>query len=177
MDKTILSDEDKMSEESFRLLFENMLDGFAYCKMIYDDQGNPEDFIYLDVNKAFEKLTGLKDVVGKAVTIVVPEIKKTNPELLTIYGRVAQSGKPEHFETYVDPLKIHFSVSVYSPKKGFFVAVFDNINEQKFAEKKLKDKITELEKFNSVTVDRELKMIELKNKIKELETKLQEKTI
>jgi PAS domain S-box-containing protein len=43
------------SEGRYRSLFENMLDGFAYCKM-YFDEGRPQDFIYLGVNSAFEVL-------------------------------------------------------------------------------------------------------------------------
>jgi PAS domain S-box-containing protein len=79
-------------EERYRLLFENMMDRFAYCKMLFEDD-RPQDFIYLAVNDAFEKLTGLKDVVGKKVTEVIPGIKESNPELFEIYGRVALSGK------------------------------------------------------------------------------------
>jgi PAS domain-containing protein len=55
----------KESEEQYHSLFENMLNGFAYCKMLYDDEGRPVDFIYLDVNNAFEQLSGLKSVAGK----------------------------------------------------------------------------------------------------------------
>ncbi len=46
------------SEERFRLLFESMIDGYAFCRMLYDE-GRPTDFVYLDVNAAFERLTGL----------------------------------------------------------------------------------------------------------------------
>ena len=53
-------------------------------------EGNrPADFIYLEVNPAFERLTGLKNVCGKKVSEVIPGIHQTNPELLEIYGRVA----------------------------------------------------------------------------------------
>jgi PAS domain-containing protein len=55
------------SETRYRSLFENMLNGFAYCQMLYKD-GKPDDFVYLVVNDAFEKLTGLKDVTGKKVS-------------------------------------------------------------------------------------------------------------
>jgi PAS domain S-box-containing protein len=55
------------SERRDRLLFENMLDGFAYCRMLYDDSGYPVDFVYLDTNRAFEQLTGLIEVTGKRV--------------------------------------------------------------------------------------------------------------
>ena len=57
------------SEEKYRLLFTNMINGYAYCKMLFDDKGKPIDFVYLEVNDAFEKLTGLKrvNVIGKRV--------------------------------------------------------------------------------------------------------------
>jgi len=45
------------SETHYRSLFENMLNGFAYCRMIFE-QGQPQDFVYLATNGAFEKLTG-----------------------------------------------------------------------------------------------------------------------
>ena len=81
------------------------------------ENGEFRDFVYLDVNPAFEKLTGLKDVVGKRVTDVIPGIRESDPELFEFYGRVAFSGKSERAELYVDALKIWFSVSVYSAGK------------------------------------------------------------
>ena len=56
------------SEERYRALFETMLEGFAYCQMIYDDEGRPIDWLYLSVNSAFATLTGLEDIVGRRVT-------------------------------------------------------------------------------------------------------------
>ena len=127
------------SEEHYRSLFENMLDGFAYCKMLYDDQNRPTDFVYLAVNSAFEDLTGLRNVAGKRVTEVIPGIKELTPELLEIYGRVASSGRPERFEIDFKPLAMYLSISVYSPEAGYFVAVFDNITERKRAEEALRE--------------------------------------
>ena len=125
------------SENLYRSLFENMLNGFAYCQMLFEDN-QPQDFIYLKVNSAFEALTGLKDVVGKRVSEVIPGIRESDPELFEIYGRVALTGKPERFENYVEALKMWFSISVYSPEKEYFVAVFDVITERKRAESELK---------------------------------------
>ena len=124
------------SEELYRSLFENMLNGFAYCKMFFE-QGKPQDFTYLSVNSAFETLTGLKNVVGKRVSEVIPRIQQSDPELFEIYGRVASTGKPERFETYVQALNMWFSISVYSPQKEYFVAVFDVITERKQVQAKL----------------------------------------
>jgi PAS domain S-box-containing protein len=122
------------SEERYRSLFQGMMEGFAYCKMIFDESGRPVDFVYIDVNSAFSPLTGLGDVVGKRVSEVIPGIKETNPELLEIYGRVASTGKPEKFEVDMKPLGISLNISVSSPAKGYFVAVFENITERKRAE-------------------------------------------
>jgi len=126
------------SEARYRLLFHNMLGGFAYCRILFDDRGRPNDFLYLEVNDSFTRLTGLKDVVDKKVTEVVPGMRESNPELFEIYGRVASTGQPEKFEAYLDGLGIWLSVAVYSPEKDHFIAVFDNITERKRSEEELK---------------------------------------
>ena len=132
------------SEERYRSLFENMIGGFAFCRMFYEDE-RPYDFKYLQVNKAFEKITGLKDVIGKNVTEIIPNIQATNPELFEIYGRVALTGKIERFETYMSALDIWFSISVYSPAKEFFIAIFEDITESKIAEKTIRASLKEKE--------------------------------
>jgi len=132
------------NEERYRKLFENMLNGFAYCQMLFDENDQPIDFIYLEVNRAFEDLTGLKNIVGKKVTEAIPGIKESNPELFEIYGRVALTGTPERLEIFVDPLKMWLTISVYSPERGFFIAVFDNISERKQAEEKVRRQLDHL---------------------------------
>ena len=109
------------------------------------ERDRPRDFIYLHVNDAFGRLTGLQNVVGRRVTEVIPGIWDTNPELFEIYGRVAATGQPERFETYLARLGIWFSVSVYNITRGHFVAVFDNITERKQAEEKIRQFNLELE--------------------------------
>ena len=126
------------SEQRYRSLFGNMLEGFAHCKMIFED-GKPQDFIYLGVNDSFERLTGLTNVVGHKVTEVIPNIRESNPELFEIYGRVASTGNPEKFETCIASLGIWFSIAVYSPERGHFVAMFDNITDRKRAEDNLRE--------------------------------------
>lgn len=125
------------SELQYRRLFENMINGFAFCRMIFDEKLQPIDFVYLRVNSAFEKLTGLKNVTGKPVSEVIPDLKRTDPEIFNVYGRVTLSGKSEQFEIYVEALKMWFSVSVFSPEKEHFVAVFDVVTDRKRAEEQL----------------------------------------
>jgi PAS domain S-box-containing protein len=119
-------------------LFENMQEGLAYCRMILEN-GQPRDFVYLSVNESFERLTGLKNVVGRKVTELIPGIRESNPELFEVYGRAASTGRPEVMETYLPALNIWFSISVYSPEPGHFVAVFDNITERKETEQALRE--------------------------------------
>ena len=109
-----------------------MSEGLAHHRMIVEN-GRPQDYVFLEVNRAFEQLTGLKDVVGRRVTEVIPGIKESQPELFEVYGRVAMTGKPEKLEIYVDALQAWFSVSAYSMEPGCFTAVFENITERKRA--------------------------------------------
>ncbi|MEE8373290.1 MAG: PAS domain S-box protein, partial [Dehalococcoidia bacterium] len=129
------------SEQKYRSLFDNMLIGFAHCQILLDEDNRPTDFVYLEVNDAFERLTGLKReaVLGKKVTEAIPGIKEAHPELFDIYGRVALTGMGEDFDIHLEPLDTWLSISVYCPKKGYFVAVFGNITERKIGEKELEN--------------------------------------
>lgn len=166
------------SEAHYRSLFDNMLNGFAYCRMIYE-QEQPSDFIYLNVNRAFENLTGLKDVSGKRVSEVIPGLRKSDPGLLELYGRVARTGAPETAEIYVVGLRMWFAVSVYRPDPDHFVAIFDVITERKQAEDVLRRQAAELgahnrklERFNRAMSGRELRLVELKQQVNDLAAEL-----
>ena len=82
-DRTLEDEALRDSEYRYRSLFENILNGFAYCKMSFD-MDRPVDFTYLEVNSAFETLTGLKDVVGRNVSEIVPGIRESDPELFEL---------------------------------------------------------------------------------------------
>jgi PAS domain S-box-containing protein len=136
----------KRDKLQFDYLFANMINGFAYCKMIFDDESKPIDFVYLQINDAFERITGLTrgQVIGKRATRVGPGIEKTNPELFQTCSRVSRSGKAEEIEVFYKPLNCWRHISVYSPKRGYFALVFEDITERKKAEKALLEKQLEL---------------------------------
>ncbi len=123
--------------EKYDSLFNNMIDGYAHCEMIYDNQGKSVDFIYLKVNDSFEHLTGVKNVEGKKVSEAIPGTIEAHPELFEIYSRVATTGNPEKFEIEFKPLNKWFNIAVHSPQKNQFIAVFENITKRKKAEQAL----------------------------------------
>ena len=122
------------SETRYRVLFENLLDGFAHCEMLYDEQGQPTDFVHLDVNESFKKLTGFTDAAGKRATELVPDFREAAPQLFEAFARVASTGRPERVQAFFAPLALWLNVSTYSPGPGHFIALFDDITVRKRVE-------------------------------------------
>ncbi|MCK9294289.1 MAG: PAS domain S-box protein [Desulfobulbaceae bacterium] len=128
------------SEKRYRQLFENMLNGFAYHQVIVDEQNVPIDYIFLEVNSAFEKKTGLvrEEIIGRRVTEVLPNLRKDEFDWIGLYGKVALTGEAVHFDQYSTRLQKWFSIAAYSPEQGYFAIVIRDITQQKLAERKLR---------------------------------------
>ncbi len=124
-------------KKKYDALFNQNINGLAYCKTIFDDSNQPIDYVFLEVNNAFEKQTGLKkeNVVGKHATQIIPNIKNSAFDFINIYGKVVLTGEP--VETYQEDLKRWHSVYVVSPKKTFFLSLFTDITNRKQAEETL----------------------------------------
>jgi PAS domain S-box-containing protein len=135
------------SENRYRSLFENMLEGFLLAKIVVNNEGEPVNWIHIAINNIFKIITELDDVVGKNVTELLPDLKDENPELFEIFGRVAQTGVNETFETYVKFMEKWLNIAVFSPEKDYFVAVFEDITKRKNSELAL---IQSEEKFREV---------------------------
>ncbi|HKM60394.1 MAG TPA: PAS domain S-box protein [Candidatus Bathyarchaeia archaeon] len=121
--------------KQFNMFIEKMLDGFAYHKIVLDKAGKPVDYIFLEVNHAFEKMTGLKRerIIGKKVTDVLVGIEKDPADWIGVYGKVALTGEPVEFENHAEPLGKWYRISAYCPEKGYFVALIEDISERKKA--------------------------------------------
>ena len=139
---------ERESEKRFRALFDNMLNGFAYCRMIYE-RDEPRDCVYLATNAAFETLTGLRNVVGRKISEVIPGHLESDPELIARYGRVARTGVPERFEFHSKAMNMWFDLTVYCPEPDHFVAVFDVITERKKADAAMRESARELQEKNA----------------------------
>ncbi len=115
-------------------LIENLPVGFAYHQAIYNNSGQPEDYVFLIVNRAFEEMTGLKReaVIGKKVTEVLPGIKDDPHDWINTYGQLAAGGSGKKvFEQYSQPLSRWYEVTVYSDDQGYFSTMFLDITERK----------------------------------------------
>ncbi len=137
--------------KQFQRLFENMEQGFALHEMIYDKEGNPIDYRYILINKAFENLTGInaKGFIGKTVKEVLPNVEDI---WIQNYGKVAQTGQNMRFEEYSAVFKKHYDVVAYSPKKNLFAVIFTDVTKIKNYQKELiiaKEKAEESDKLKT----------------------------
>jgi PAS domain S-box-containing protein len=119
----------------YQQLFENMTEGFAVHRIVTEG-GRPVDYVFLDVNPAFEKMTGLQRdrIIGRRVTQVLPGIEAGVFDWIGTYGRVAVTGERVQFEQRADFLDRWYSVSAYRPGEGQFATVFADITARKRAE-------------------------------------------
>lgn len=139
----------QQSERQYRMLFENMTSGFALHEMIYDDSGKPSDYRFLDVNAAFENMTGLSatTLIGKTVKEVLPE---TEPYWIEAYGKVAQTGEPASLENYSQELRKYYDVRAFSPAKGQFATLVTDITERITTHKAIKENQLRLKRAQKV---------------------------
>jgi len=137
-----------LSKQRYRTLFANMVEGFALHEMIWDDNGQPIDYRFLEVNPAFEKLTGLKaeQVIGKTARQLVPRLEA---HWIERYGEVAAGGGEQVFEEYTQELGKWYEVRAFCPKPGYFAAVFIDVTQRKRLEAEREQLIQDLQRKNA----------------------------
>jgi diguanylate cyclase (GGDEF)-like protein/PAS domain S-box-containing protein len=127
----------RQSRERFQNLFAHMSNGFALHQMVEDADGHAVDYRFLEVNPAFERLTGLSatDIVGKTAREVLPTLEQ---HWIDNYGRVASTGAGICFEELAKPLGKWFRVTAYCPQKGSFAVIIEDITDLKKSQVELK---------------------------------------
>ena len=125
-----------------------MQEGFALHEIIFNENGVPIDYRFLEVNPAFEKITGLKvkDIKNKTVKEVLPG---TEDYWIQSYGDVVLNNKSMTFLNYSQELDKYFSVNVYSPAPNHFATIFTDVT----FEKKAREKINEELKLFETTIN------------------------
>ncbi|HOU85264.1 MAG TPA: PAS domain S-box protein [Spirochaetota bacterium] len=132
------------AEQKYEILFNEMLDGFALHEVIFDSSGIPADYRFLNINPAFERMTGLKanEIVGRTVLDIMPD---TERYWIETYGKVAVTGEPVFFENYSAAIGKYFKVTAFRPAVGQFVCIFSDITDRKKAEDEAAKQLAEKE--------------------------------
>ena len=144
-----------MEEQKLQEIINSSPFGFAHHEIILDRQNKPFDYRFIEVNQAFEKLTGLeaKTIIGKTVREVLPGIEKADFSWIGFYGKVALEGGNETFEQFSEPLNRWYQVNVYSSEKGFFATSFTDITKRKQAEEALLKQNLALSNVNQFSIE------------------------
>lgn len=119
----------RRSQERFHQLFHTMLDGCALHEIICDAQGRPADYRFLEVNSAFEKMTGLAagNLIGRTAREAIPSIE---PWWIETYGRVATTGEPVSFQHGTAALGRVYAVTAFSPVRNQFAVILEDVTER-----------------------------------------------
>lgn len=128
-------------DDRYQAILENMPEGFSYLKIIFDENDKPVDFEFLEVNCAFEKITGVKRnlVIGKRLTEVFKGQLSYDIDWVKTCSEIATSGGSIKFNFYSRSLKIWLLISIYSFEYGYFSIFFENISWLKMTQIKLQE--------------------------------------
>jgi len=143
------------SERRYSALFANKINGMAHCQIITDELGAPSDYRILQVNDAYQRITGVKrvDIEGRQVTEVFPDIKEYAFNYIGTYGKIALEGGEIKFEEYFEATQQYLSIYAYSPLPGEFTAMFTDVTERRRAEKWLLESQLRMATFTAATFE------------------------
>ncbi len=129
------------SETRYRILFENMTDGFAYHRIINGPGGLPADFVIIEINHEFEKIFNIKrdGCVGKNFLSLIKELNGSLTDLTADLFNIVVAGEDTNFEYYSDDLKTWYRISIFQPEPGHVVTMFSDITPQKKVESALNE--------------------------------------
>ncbi|MCR6544685.1 diguanylate cyclase [Dehalobacterium formicoaceticum] len=119
-----------MEREFYQAVIEDAPMGYACHRLICDDLGRPSDYVFLEVNSAFEELTGLKreKILEHRVTEIIPGIQKTSFDWIACFGEVALGGGNKTLKEYMEPLQKWYHLFISSPEEGTFVTWVQDIS-------------------------------------------------
>ncbi|MFW6029973.1 MAG: PAS domain S-box protein, partial [Halanaerobiales bacterium] len=127
----------RKSEAKFRSLYNSMLSAYTLREIIYDNKGEPVDFRYIEVNPAFEKVSGKnrEEVIGKTFTEVFPD---RQPYWIEVYKEVAKSGEPKDYQNWMPSTNKYLKVHVFKVGKDYIGTITVDITVNKKLEEELK---------------------------------------
>lgn len=134
------------SESRYRTLFDSIDEGFCVVEMIFDGEGKPIDYRFLEINPSFEKQTGLKDAQGKTMRELAPGHEE---HWFEIFGKIAMTGEAVRFQNRAEQLNRTYDVYAFrfgDPENRQVAILFNDISERERAR-------SELDHFFSLSLD------------------------
>lgn len=139
----------RVGQEKYRSLFESIDAGFCIIQMLFDEDGEPIDYIFLETNPAFENQTGLNDSVGRSIKSLVPGHEQ---RWFDIYGAVAKTGEKVRFEEHAEALgDIWYDVYAFrvgEPGDSRVAVLFNDISQRRRMEETLRENEERLHRLN-----------------------------
>jgi PAS domain S-box-containing protein len=129
----------RASEARYRSLFNSIDEGFCTIKVLFDEAGRPVDYQFLEANAAFERQTGLRDVIGHRMRELTPGHEQ---HWFDVYGRVALTGEPTRFEHRAEALGRWYDVYAFGigdPQQREVAILFTDITSRKHTDEQLRD--------------------------------------
>jgi PAS domain S-box-containing protein len=123
------------SETRFRTLFESMDEGYCVVEMIFDENSEPIDYRFLEVNPVFEKQTGIKHARGRLMREIAPDHERY---WFDLYGRIALTGETLRFDNPAAALGRHYEVCAFrvgEPHLRHVGIIFNDITARKNLER------------------------------------------
>jgi len=144
-ERTRIEDELRKSELKYRSLFKSMGQGFYLAQIVYDRDGEPCDYRFLDANAAFEKIIGLgrEGIIGRTYNELVPPDPASG--WLECFKRVAKTGVPENFSFQSAVYDTHFETYAFKPEEGKFAALVKDVTDRISMERRIENLLKEKE--------------------------------
>lgn len=123
-----------MNDSFYRQIVNESTIGYAYLRIIFnEDTSIPEYYEYVDVNPAFEKITGLysNDIAGKRFTNVKEEPSYATIEWLKIFSEISRDASSKSIECCLGPLKIWCRLHIVLHKKNNLICCVTDISREK----------------------------------------------
>lgn len=137
------------AEDKYRAVFCSMLNGCALVEMAFQD-GKPFDYRFIDMNPAYEEMTGCKkaECLGKTFREVTPYAEDY---WIDIYGKVALTGTPARFRQYSVFLGKYFEVNAsHMGENQVAICLLDNTEQKKTEDSLLVSEKKARAKLNSI---------------------------
>jgi len=140
----------RLSEQRYHTLFDSIDEGYCVIRMEFDAAGNGNDYVFLEVNQAFERHTGIKDPLGRSMRSISPE---HDVQWYQVYGEIAKSGESRRFDLAAESLQRYYDVYAFrigAPEDRQVAVLFRDISERRRFEESMREANQRKDEFLAV---------------------------